>query len=140
MTRSLIGKQAGLAVGVALAAMTLGCSPQLPAISADITGKVHTVTPDSVKATAGIATGEVTEMEVTERIEEGSGRSASPAKRTGKPVPKNIPADQRLSSPGNPNQGVVSINAARANSIEKGLSENTLAGLGFGGPSPVRTR
>ena len=61
-----------------------------------ISDKVYTVTPDSVKVTAGIVTGELTEMKVTERIEEGSGRVASPAKLTGKLALKNLSADQTV--------------------------------------------
>jgi len=96
MTKSLIRKQAGLAVAIALAAMAVGCSPQESAKAPVISDKVYTVTPASVKAVAGIVTGEVTEMKVTERIEEGSGRIASPAKLTGKLILKNVSADQTV--------------------------------------------
>ena len=61
-----------------------------------VSDKVYTVTPDSVKVTAGIVTGELTEMKVTERVEEGTGRIVSPAKLTGKLVLKNISADQTV--------------------------------------------
>jgi len=44
---------------------------------------VSTVTPASVLAKAGIVTGEVTEMMVTERLEKDSGTVVSPAKLTG---------------------------------------------------------
>ncbi|MBI2750728.1 MAG: hypothetical protein HYX43_15770, partial [Burkholderiales bacterium] len=57
---------------------------------------VYTVTPASVKAVAGIVTGEVMEMKVTERIEQGSGRIATPAKLTGKLILKNVSADQTV--------------------------------------------
>jgi hypothetical protein len=76
--------------------MTLGCSPQPSAVAAVITDKVYTVTPASVKAKAGIMTGEVTEMKVMERVDEASGRVASPARLTGKLVLKNVSADQTV--------------------------------------------
>jgi len=100
MTNSFNKKQIGLAVTCALAtaaAVTFGgCSPQPSAVAPVISDKVYTVTPDSVKAKVGIVSGELTEMKVTERIEEGSGRVASPAKLTGKLALKNISADQTV--------------------------------------------
>ncbi len=100
MTHALTKKQIGLAVAcalaAALAATTLGCSPAPSAVAAVIKDRIYTVTPDSLKATAGIVTGEVTEMKVTERIEEGSGRVANPARLTGKLALKNISADQTV--------------------------------------------
>ena len=100
MTNSFNKKQIGRAVACALAtaaAVTFGgCSPQPSAVAPVISDKVYTVTPDSVKAKVGIVSGELTEMKVTERIEEGSGRVASPAKLTGKLALKNISADQTV--------------------------------------------
>ena len=100
MTNSLTRKQVGLAAACALAAAvvatTLGCSPAPSAVAAVIKDKVYTVNPNSVKVTAGIVTGELTEMQVTERIEEGSGRVTNPAKLTGKLALKNISADQTV--------------------------------------------
>jgi len=100
MTNSFNKKRIGLAVTFALAtaaAVTFGgCSPQPSAVAPVISDKVYTVTPDSVKAKVGIVSGELTEMKVTERIEEGSGRVASPAKLTGKLALKNISADQTV--------------------------------------------
>lgn len=93
-------KQTGLAVvcalAAALAAMTVGCTPVPPAVAAVVNDKVYTVTPDSVTVEAGIVTGAITEMKVTERIEEGSGRVANPAKLTGKLSLKNISSDQTV--------------------------------------------
>lgn len=102
MTRSpaLTKKQIGLAVAYALAAVlagtTVGCSRQESAAAPVISDKVYAVTPDSVKVTAGIVTGELTEMKVTERVEEGTGRVVWPAKLTGKLALKNISADQSV--------------------------------------------
>jgi hypothetical protein len=93
-------KQTGLAVACALAAVltatTLGCSPAPSAVAAVINDRIYTVTPDSLKVTAGIVTGEITEMKVTERVEAGSGRIANPAKLTGKLALKNISPDQTV--------------------------------------------
>ncbi len=100
MTHSFTRKQIGLAVAYALAAAltatTLGCSPAPKAVAAVINDKVYTMTPASVKVQVGIVTGELTEMKVTERIEEGSGRIIDPAKLTGKLALKNISADQTV--------------------------------------------
>lgn len=100
MTNSFGRKQIGLAVACALAAAvvatTLGCSPAPSAVAAVIKDKVYTVNPNSVKVIAGIVTGELTEMRVTERVEEGSGRIANPAKLTGKLALKNISPDQTV--------------------------------------------
>ena len=85
-----------MAVSAALVAVTVGCSPQPSAVAAVISDKVYMVTPDSLKVKVGILSGKVTEMKVTERVEEGSGRIASPAKLTGKLVLKNVSADQTV--------------------------------------------
>ena len=81
-------------VTTAVAAMTLGCSQQ-PG-TAVIEDKTYTVTPASVKVKAGIVTGEVTEMKVTERVEKGSDRLVSPAKLTGTLKLKNSSKDQAV--------------------------------------------
>ena len=83
-------------VTTAVAAMTLGCSQQPSGTAAVIEDKVYTVTPAAVKVKAGIVTGDVTEMKVTERVEKGSGRIVSPAKLTGKLVLKNSSKDQAV--------------------------------------------
>ena len=79
--------QASLTViSVAVAAMTVGCTPSQSAVAAVISDKVYTVTPDSLKVVAGMVTGEVTEMKVTERVEEGSGRIDTPTFRWWEPT------------------------------------------------------
>ena len=83
-------------VTTAVAAMTLGCSQQPSGTAVVIEDKVYTVTPASVTVKAGIVTGEVTEMKVTERIEKGSGRLVSPAKLTGTLKLKNSSKDQAV--------------------------------------------
>ena len=100
MTSSLNKKQIGLAVACALAAglaaSTVGCSPQQAVAAAAINDKVYTVTPASLTVRAGVLTGVVTEMKVTERVEEGTGRVTSLARLTGKLVLKNTSADQSV--------------------------------------------
>ena len=82
-------------LAAAVAAMTLGCSQQ-SGTAVMIEDKVYTVTPASVKVKAGIVTGDVTEMKVTERVEKGSGRLVSPAKLTGTLKLKNSSANQAV--------------------------------------------
>jgi len=54
------------------------------------------VTPASVTVKAGIIAGEVTEMKVTELVEQGSDRVVSPAKLTGTLRLKNTSANQTV--------------------------------------------
>ncbi len=83
-------------VAAAVAAVTLGCSQQQSGTGSVIEDKTYTVTPASVKVKAGIVTGEVTEMKVTERAEKGSGRVVSPAKLTGMLKLKNSSSNQSV--------------------------------------------
>src|SRR5438093_2307000 len=85
-----------MAVSAAVAAMMFGCSPQPSATVAVVKDKIYTVTPAAMKVKAGIVTGEVTEMKVTERVERGSGRVVSAAKLTAKVVLKNSSANQTV--------------------------------------------
>jgi uncharacterized membrane protein YeaQ/YmgE (transglycosylase-associated protein family) len=87
-------------LGAALVAvvgwMVLGPAPQPAAIAAVIDDKTYTVTPAAMKVKAGIVTGEITEMKVTERVEQGSGRVVSAAKLTARLVLKNSSTDQAV--------------------------------------------
>ena len=90
-------KQAGvMTVSAAVVAMVLGCSPPPSGPTIVIEDKVYTVTPTSVMAKAGIMTGEVTEMKVTERVEKDSGNVVSLAKLTGKLKLTNSSKDQSV--------------------------------------------
>lgn len=90
-------QRAGLmAVGAAVAATMLGCSPAPSGPTVVIEDKVYTVMPASVLAKAGIMTGEVTEMKVTERVEKDSGNVVSMAKLTGKLKLTNSSTDQSV--------------------------------------------
>ncbi|HEV8643857.1 MAG TPA: hypothetical protein VGV13_22545, partial [Methylomirabilota bacterium] len=74
-----MSKWIGLTVLAAAAVMALGCAQQPSATVAGVEDKTYTVTPASVTVRAGIVTGEITEMKVTERLEKGSDRVVSPA-------------------------------------------------------------
>jgi hypothetical protein len=89
-------KWVGVMMVTAVAAMTLGCSQQSSGPQVVIEDKVYTVTPASVEVKAGIVTGQVTEMKVTERVEKGSDRLVAPAKLTGKLVLKNSSTNQSV--------------------------------------------
>ena len=80
----------------AVSVMLAACTPAAPKTVAAVNDKVYAITPDAVKVKAGIVTGEVTDMKVTERVEEGSGRITAPAKLTGKLSLKNTSADQTM--------------------------------------------
>ena len=84
-------------LATAVAALTLGCSQQQTSgTAAVIEDKTYTLTPASVKVKAGVLTGELTELKVTERVERGSGRLVSPPKLTGKVVLKNSSENQTV--------------------------------------------
>jgi len=85
-----------VAIVTAIAAAIFGCAPKPPAVTTVIEDKVYTVTPASVTVKAGIVNGEVTELKVMERVEQGTGRVESPAKLTGKLKLTNNSTDQTV--------------------------------------------
>jgi hypothetical protein len=85
-----------MTVSAAVAAMTLGCGQTSSTPAAVIEEKVYTVTPPSMAVKAGVMTGEVTEMKITERVDKGSGVVVSPAKLTGKLKLLNSSTDQTI--------------------------------------------
>src|SRR5712691_10537017 len=93
-----MSKWAGVTVVVAaVAMMTLGCAQGPSATAAAVVeDKTYPVPPASVTVKAGIVTGEVTEMKVTERVEKGPDRVVSPAKLTGTLKLKNTSANQTV--------------------------------------------
>src|SRR3989449_6392430 len=92
-----MSRWAGVTVlGAAVAVMTLGCAQGPSATAAVVENKTYTVTPASVTVKAGIITGEVTELKVMERVEQGSDRVVSPAKLTGTLKLKNTSANQTV--------------------------------------------
>jgi uncharacterized membrane protein YeaQ/YmgE (transglycosylase-associated protein family) len=87
----------GAALVAVVAWMTLAPAPQQPAATAAVVeDKTYTVTPAAMAVKAGIVTGEITDMKVTERVEQASGRVVSAAKLTAKVVLKNSSANQTV--------------------------------------------
>lgn len=81
----------------AVAAALAGCSqkgPQTPA--PQISEKVFELAPASIKVKSGIVGGELSNMRVTERVEEGTGRVDFGPKLSGRLVLKNLSADQSV--------------------------------------------
>lgn len=88
----LIGPMLLLAAAVTM----LGCAQQPAATAAVVEDKTYAVTPPSLKVKAGIISGEVIEMAVTERVDKTSGKVVSPAKLTGKLRLTNTSANQTV--------------------------------------------
>jgi uncharacterized membrane protein YeaQ/YmgE (transglycosylase-associated protein family)/uncharacterized protein with FMN-binding domain len=84
------------AVVAVVAWMILAPAAQPAATAAVVDEKTYTVTPAAMKVKAGIVTGEVTNMKVTEQVEQGSGRVVSPAKLTALVVLKNSSENQTV--------------------------------------------
>ena len=82
-------------VVTAVAAASFGCAPK-STTTVMIEDKVYSVTPESVTVKAGIVTGEVTELKVTERVEQGTGRIDTPARLSGKLKLTNSSIDQTV--------------------------------------------
>jgi hypothetical protein len=118
-------KRIGLALCALAAALTAGCAQKTgTAAAAAINDKVYSVTPDAVKVTAGIVAGELTEMKVTERVEDGTGRVAEPARLSGKLALKNVSTDQTVRLLGGK---ILYIDAqGRAIKLEENRSEPTI--------------
>ena len=114
-----------------IVAANFGCArPATGATAAQIEDKVYTVTPASVKVKAGIVTGEVTEMKVTERIEKGSGRVDSPAKLTGSLKMTNTSADQTVRLIGGKIQYINAL--GQAIKLEESRTEPTIKFATYG--------
>src|SRR5688572_18525555 len=80
----------------AVAAALLGCSPQQPRAVTAIEDKIYPVTPAAMTVKTGIVTAELTDMKVTERVEQGSGRIDTPAKLSAKLKLVNSSSDQTV--------------------------------------------
>lgn len=80
----------------AMLALVAGCSPKPPTVTAAIVDRIYSVTPNAAKSKAGIVAGELSEMKVSERVEEGTGRIESPAMLSGKLSLKNVSGDQTV--------------------------------------------
>ena len=86
----------GAALVAAMLWMNLGPSQPPVATAAVIEDRSYAVTPDSLRVTAGIVTGELANIKITERIEKGSDRVVTPAKLTGILRLKNTSATQTV--------------------------------------------
>jgi len=85
----------GVAIVMLLVAATYGCAQQSGA-AVVVEDKTYALTPATVTVKAGVVTGAMTEMKVTERIETGSGRIVTPAKLTGSLKLKNTSANESV--------------------------------------------
>jgi len=85
----------GVVIVFAIAAATYGCAQQSVATPV-VQDKTYVVTPTAVTVKAGIVTGALTDMKVTERVENGSGRIVTPAKLTGSLKLKNTSATESV--------------------------------------------
>jgi len=83
-------------LATAVAVTTLGCAQGPSASGAVVEDKTYAVTPASVTVKAGILTGDLRDMKVTERVEKGSDRVVSPAKLTATLKLKNTSANQSV--------------------------------------------
>jgi uncharacterized membrane protein YeaQ/YmgE (transglycosylase-associated protein family) len=87
----------GAALAAAVVWMIFGPSIQPAATAASVVeDKTYPVTPAAMKVEAGLVTGEVTDMKVVERVEQGSNRVVSPAKLTAHLLLKNSSPDQAV--------------------------------------------
>jgi len=81
---------------VATTVALVSCAPKPPGAVSVIEDKVYTVTPESIPVAAGIVVGELTELKVTERVEQGSERVETPAKLSGSLKLRNTSNDQTV--------------------------------------------
>jgi hypothetical protein len=86
----------GMMIATAVAATLTACAPKSTVAAVSIEDKVYAVTPSSVTIRTGIVTGELTQMKVTERVEQGSGRIETPARLSGTLKLKNSSTDQTV--------------------------------------------
>lgn len=87
---------ASLALVATSVAFLAGCIPAPQATRAAINDRFYAVTPDTMTVKTGVVSGQVTELKVSERVEEGSGRIDVPARLTAKLVLKNTSTDQTV--------------------------------------------
>ena len=86
----------GVIMATAVAAALAGCAAKSSVATATIEDKVYSVMPASVVIRAGIVTGELVDMKVTERVEQGSGRIDTPARLSATLKLKNSSTDQTV--------------------------------------------
>lgn len=114
----------------AAAVLLAGCTPKPASQAALVKDRTYAVTPASLKVKAGILSGEMTEMKITERVEDGTGRVDTPARLTGKLVLTNVSSDQSVRLLGGK---VVYIDAqGKPIALEDKRTAPTLAASSFG--------
>jgi uncharacterized membrane protein YeaQ/YmgE (transglycosylase-associated protein family) len=87
----------GAALAAAVVWMTVvPAAPPVATAASVVADKTYAVTPAAMTIKAGIVTGEMTHMKVTERVELDSGRVVSPAKLTANLVLKNSSPNQSV--------------------------------------------
>ncbi len=86
----------GAALVALVAWLTLGPVQQPEATATPIEERTYAVKPASLNVKAGIVSGELTELRVTERVEKGSDRVVTAAKLTGTLRLKNTSANQTV--------------------------------------------
>jgi uncharacterized membrane protein YeaQ/YmgE (transglycosylase-associated protein family) len=87
----------GLGAALVVAMVWMNLAPSQPAATAATTeNRSYAVTPASLSVKAGIVTGEVAEMKVTEQVEKGSDRVVAQAKLSGMLRLKNTSANQTV--------------------------------------------
>ena len=85
-----------ICLAAVLVASLSACTPPPQQNRPAVTEKTYAVTPASLTVKAGLLSGELTEMKVVERVEEGSGRVDQPAKFTCKLILTTVSKDQTL--------------------------------------------
>ena len=88
-----IGAVAGLAAVLVLGA---GCTQKPTSAALVVKDKLYAVTPGVLKVRSALVSGEFSDMKVTERVEEISGKVTTPAMLSGKLLLKNMSADQSV--------------------------------------------
>jgi hypothetical protein len=118
--RRSIGALAIVAATVGLAS----CAQKPPGAVSVIEDKLYTVSPAAVPVAAGIVVGELKELKVIERVEQGSGRIDTPAKLSGSLKLKNISKDQTVRLVGATVRFI--DNAGNVINLEDGRTESTI--------------
>lgn len=85
-----------MAAAVSAAALILGCSQQPAQKAAATEEKDFNLSPAAVTVQAGIVTGELTQMKVTEEVKKGSGEIVLPPQLSGTLKLKNTSTDQTV--------------------------------------------
>lgn len=85
----------GVATVMVIVAASYGCAQQ-SRTAVVVEDKTYALTPATMMVKAGIVTGAMNEMKVTERVEVGSGRIVTPAKLTGSLKLKNTSPNESV--------------------------------------------